>query len=168
MAHTRTVLIAAAMALGLAGSGQAHQIKTKTLSILHPWVHAAEAGTSSTDGFVVIKNISREPERLLGAALDGAGEAVLSQLSPGTPGGACKLTKGLEIAPGAALELKPGKAGLLFGKVGKTLMQDLYVDGVLHFAKAGDVKIEFFIESAEAKTSTDLVLADCATPQAVQ
>ena len=158
-------LLAAVTAVLLIGPSQAHQIKTKTLTIMHPWVHAAATGSASTDGFVVIKNIGKETDRLLGAFLDGAGEAAIVQQAPGTPGGVCKLAKGLEVPAGAAVELKPGNVSLQFGKLGKTLIQDLYADGVLHFEKAGAVKIEFYIEAAGATASSDaLVVADCASP----
>ena len=129
---------------------------------MHPWVHAAQAGALSTDGFVVIKNIGKEPERLLGASVDGALGTGLMQLIPGGPGGLCRLAAGIEIAPGATIELKPGRSGFMFGKLAKTLRQDLYVNGVLTFEKAGAIKVEFFIEAADAPSSSHQAVADCA------
>jgi periplasmic copper chaperone A len=151
-------LIAAA-GLVFASAAQAHQVKTTTLIITHPWVHGADAGAAFTDGFMTIRNVGKEPERLLGAVIDGVGEAMVTQAGPGK--GMCKLAKGIEIAPGATLELKPGRAGLLFGAVSKPLREALYADGVLNFAKAGAVKVEFFVEAAGAQSSGHAVLAEC-------
>ena len=165
---TKAMYLAATIAVLLSSAAQAHQIKTKTLIITHPWVHAADKGAPSTDGFLVIRNIGKEPERLLGAVIDGVGEAYVMQAGPRKGDGMCKLAKGIEIAPGATLELQPGQAGLTFGAVGKGLYENVYANGVLNVAKAGAVKVEFLIEAADAKSSGHVALSECGAVPATQ
>jgi periplasmic copper chaperone A len=168
MALAKSLAVAGCAALLLAGGAAAHQHKTKSLIILHPWVHAATAGAASTEGYLTIRNTGHETERLLGAVIDGVGEAAVMQPVAGQPHGNCKLAKGIDIAPGATLELKPGLAGLKFGAVSKTLLESVYANGVLNFAKAGAVKIEFYVEAEDAKSSGHVELADCAALPATQ
>ena len=168
MTSWKILALAAISGLAFGPSAQAHQIKTKSLVITHPWVHAADKGAAATDGFLVIRNIGKEPERLLGAVIDGVGEAAVVQAGPAQGDGMCTLAKGIEIAPGATLELKPGKAGLMFGAVSTSLYENAYANGVLNFAKAGAVKVEFLVEAADAKSSGHLALAECAPLPATQ
>jgi periplasmic copper chaperone A len=161
-------LLVALAALLVAYGAEAHKVKTTTLEIMHPWVHAADAGAASTSGYLVIHNTGTQTERLLGAVIDGVGEAVIVQTAAGQLDGSCRLGKGLEIAPGATLELKPGVAGLQFGMVSKDLMEAIYANGVLNFAKAGAVKVEFFIEATDAKASAHATLPECPLPTATQ
>ncbi len=154
-------VVAVLVALLVAHGAEAHKVKTRTLEILHPWVHAADAGAATTDGFMVIRNTGKQAERLLSAVIDGVGEATVMQASAGQPDGTCKLAKGIEIAAGATLELKPGQAGLRFGTVSKGLTELLYVNGVLNFETAGAVKVEFYVEAKDAKSSEHADLADC-------
>lgn len=149
-------------------AAEAHKIKTRTLEILHPWVHAAEAGAAGTDGFLVIRNTGKQADRLLGAVIDGVAEAVVVQLPSGQPDSSCRLAKGVEIAAGATMELRPGKTALRFAKVSKGLTEALYANGVLSFEKAGAVKVEFYIEAADAKSSGHAVVADCPMAAATQ
>lgn len=160
--------LAAVCGLAFGAAAKAHQVKIKSLVITHPWVHAAEKGAAATDGFLVIRNIGKEPERLLSAVIDGVGEALVVQAGPAKGDGMCRLAKGIEIAPGATLQLKPGKVGLAFGAVSKGLYENAYANGVLNFAKAGAVKVEFLIEAADAKSSGHVALAECAPLPATQ
>ena len=166
----RVVCLGIALTVTMACSltSAAHEIKAGTLLLHHPWVHAAKAGSASTDGYLMIRNMGSKPDRLLGATLEGAGAAVVVQLSvPSDAGALCRLDKGLEIAPGELVELKPGKIQLLFGAVARSLRQDIYATGTLLFEQAGPVNIEFFIESADAKTASHAAtgaLAACPGP----
>ena len=161
---TRAAVLIAAGACW-AAPGLAHEIKSGALVLHHPWVHAAAKGAASTDGFLVIKNTGTTPDRLLGATINGVGPAVVVQ--PGGAAGAsglCRLEQGIEIAPGATVVLKPGTAGLMFSDVSASLREDTYADGTLMFAKAGHVKIEFFVQAADSVTpshSAQAGLAAC-------
>ena len=168
MTAWKSLSLAAACGLAFGAGAEAHQIKTRTLVITHPWVHAADKGAALTDGFLVIRNIGREPEQLLGAVIDGVGEATVMRAGPAKGDGMCTLAKGIEIAPGATLELKPEQAGLRFGAVSKSLYENAYANGVLNFAKAGAVKVEFLIEAADAKASGHTTLAECKPLSATQ
>jgi copper(I)-binding protein len=65
--------MAAALAIGLASAGSAHQEVAGNLKIGHPWIREAAAGAPSTYACIIeIKNEGDEPETLLGATVDGA------------------------------------------------------------------------------------------------
>jgi copper(I)-binding protein len=73
--------LAAALSLGLATPGSAHQEVVGNLKIGHPWVREAAAGASGTYACIIeIKNEGDEPETLLGATIDGAGTGVIYQI----------------------------------------------------------------------------------------
>jgi len=166
---SRDLVVAGFAFVFCAASAPAHEIKTRTLVITHPWVHAAAAGALATDGFMIIHNTGHEADALIGATLIGAEDAVFAEPVAGATDGACKASKEIAIPAGATVRLEPGKLGLVFGKVSKGQDENLYADGVLHFRKAGAIKVEFFIEAPRAKASKDMVLADCTkAPQAVQ
>ena len=154
-----TLIKALGLAGALAGLGfcavcQAHEVKTRGLLLHHPWVHAAAAGAMGTDGFVIITNTGKAPERFLGATIEGAVDATLVRaVSPVDANALCRLENGIDIAPGATLVLKPGASGLLFGAVNKSLREDIYANGTLVFAKAGVVKIEFYIQAEDSKAA---------------
>ena len=155
-------MIAAALAFALsAAPAIAHEIKAGTLVITHPWVHAVPAGALATGGFMIIHNTGHEADALIGAAITGVADAAFAEPVAGAADGACKASKEIAIPAGATVRLEPGKLGLVFGKVAKGLDENLYADGVLHFRKAGAIKVQFFIEAARAKASKDVVLADC-------
>lgn len=161
-------LAAIAGGLSVCGVCQAHEVKIKGLVLHHPWVHAAVAGDVGTDGFVMITNTGKTPERLIGATLEGAGDAALVRSSSAVDASAlCRLENGIEIAPGATLVLKPGASGLLFGAVAKPLREDIYANGTLVFAHAGAVKVEFYVQADDSKAASHSAtgaMAACVVP----
>jgi copper(I)-binding protein len=73
--------LAAALSLGLATPGSAHQEVAGNLKIGHPWVREASAGAPGTYACIIeIKNDGDEPETLLDATIDGAGTGVIYQI----------------------------------------------------------------------------------------
>ena len=64
--------LAAALAIGFASPGLAHQETAGNLKIGHPWVREAPAGAPGTYSCIIeIDNDGDEPETLLGATIDG-------------------------------------------------------------------------------------------------
>jgi copper(I)-binding protein len=58
-----------------------------------------------------------------------------------------ELKNGLEIAPGATLELKPGSYHIMMMNLSRPLTKGDRVKGSLTFEKAGKVDIEFTVEA---------------------
>ena len=74
--------LAAALTIGVSSPGSAHQVVVGKLKIGHPWVREAAEGAPGTYSCIIeIQNDGDEPERLLGATIEGAGTGVLYKLT---------------------------------------------------------------------------------------
>ena len=62
---------------------------------------------------------------------------------------------GLEIMPGATVELKPGGYHLMFMGLTSPLAKGQSVKGTLTFANAGKVDVEFAVEGMGEKGGSD-------------
>src|SRR3984893_12817640 len=113
------VALAAALAIGLASPGSAHQETAGNLKIGHPWIRGAAAGAPGTYACIIeIKNDGDEPETLLGATVDGAGTGVLYQIIEKDGKFSSKTVEhGLLIKPHGSIELPPAIYQFRFGKV---------------------------------------------------
>jgi copper(I)-binding protein len=69
-------LLAIVMSVGIAALSnatvEAHELVFGTLKIEHPWVASTDAKTRETTGYVIeIQNDGKEPDRLVGASVNG-------------------------------------------------------------------------------------------------
>ena len=154
------VTLAAALAIGLASPGSAHQETAGNLKIGHPWIRAAAAGAPGTYACIIeIENDGDEPETLLGAAVDGAGNGALYQIIEKDGKYSSKVVEhGLLIKPHGSIELSPTAYQLKFGKITKALTEDSMVDGTLVFEKWGilfNVPIHFMVEQDNTAPKED-------------
>ena len=151
------VTLAAALAIGHASWGSAHQETAGNLKIGHPWIHEAAADAPSTYACIIeIENDGDEPETLLGATVDGAGTGVLYQIIEKDGKFSSKIAEhGLLIKPHGSIELPPAKYQFKFGKVTKALTEDSMVDGTLVFEKLHSVPIHFMVEQDDTAPKED-------------
>ena len=149
--------LAAALAIGLASPGSAHQETAGNLKIGHPWVREAHAGAPSTYACIIeITNDGDEPETLLGATVDGAGTGVLYQIIEKDGKFSSKIVEhGLLIKPHGSIELSPATYQIKFGKIAKALTADSMVDGTLVFEKLHSVPIHFMVEQDDTAPKED-------------
>lgn len=143
--------VAIAFASGLATPASAHMETAGKLKIGHPWVRAAQAGAPGTYACIIeIQNEGDEPETLLGASLEGAGNGVIWQIIEKDGKFTSKpVEHGLVIPPHGSLGLSPDTYQIRFGKVTKALVEDTMVDGTLEFEKLKSAKIDFAVEADE-------------------
>lgn len=161
-----SLILSAALAIGLTAPLSAHQETAGNLKIGHPWVRAAAEGASGTYGCIIeISNEGDKPERLLGATIDGAGNGVLYQLTE-TNGhfSSQPLQGGLLIKPHGSVELTPTTYQLRFGKVTKALTEDSMIDGTLVFETQGSVPIHFMVETDDTAPKEDAASSSDAQP----
>lgn len=122
----RTVTIALAAMLALAGAAQAHSYKQKRIEIVHPWTHPAAKGETVTVS-MLLRNLAKSADRLIGVrsafgatttlvnvpqgklALPGKGEVALKRDGPHIE--VANISKGLDPYDGFALTLVFEKAG---------------------------------------------------------
>jgi copper(I)-binding protein len=143
-----TRLLAALLLAVLATAAQAHEYKLGALEIKHPWTRATPKNAPVAGGYLKITNTGTTPDRLTGGSAEVAQKFEVHDMS--MDGGVMKmreLKEGLEIPPGAAVELKPGSYHIMMMNLSRPLAKGDKVKGSLTFEKAGKVDIEFAVEA---------------------
>ncbi len=140
--------LACAAAIGIVSPGSAHQEVVGKLTIGHPWVRAAQAGSAGTYACIIeIKNDGDEPETLLGASVEGAGKGVIYQIIEKDGKFSSKpIENGLVIKPHGSIELSPTTYQIRFGKLTSALTEDSMAGGTLEFEKLKTVPVQFMVE----------------------
>ena len=149
-----TRLLAAAIVLS-ASSTFAHDFKAGDLDIRHPWSKATFAGAPVAGGFMTITNHGKEVDRLVKVSSDIAGLVQIHEMK--VDNGMMKMgevPRGVEIAPGATVELTPGGLHVMFMSIKQPFQEGDKVRAVLTFEKAGDVAVEFKVEPANKGDDT--------------
>ena len=149
----RTVFFAALLTLvGSGGLAHAHEYKAGALTIVHPWVRATPKGAQVAGGFLTITNTGSAPARLIGGAVTGAGRSEVHATT--NEGGIARMRPvagGLEIKPGETVKLAPGGYHLMFMDLKGSFVDGELVEGTLRFEKAGDLPVEFEVQSVGAQ-----------------
>jgi copper(I)-binding protein len=146
------IFVSGLAAIAVAASAGAHEIKSKSLAIDHPWIRATPKGSAVTAGYLTVANKGNAADRLVGASLKGAGSAELHETT--IENGIAKmrpLRDGVEIGPGQTVSLEPSGRHIMFFDLKTSFEADTYVDGSLTFEKAGNVPVEFFVEAGTGK-----------------
>jgi len=152
--------LAAALAVGVSSLASAHQVVVGKLKIGHPWVREAAEGAPGTYSCIIeIQNDGDEPERLLGATIEGAGAGVLYKLTENN-GHFTSRPFGLVIKPHGSIELTPSTYQFKFGRITKALEADTMVNGTLVFEKLHSVPVEFMVEEDDTAPKEDPTLAE--------
>lgn len=143
-------LFAAALAFTvLTGFAQAHEFKAGDLEIHHPWAKATLPNQPVGGGFMEIVNTGSEPDRLVSGSAGFAGEVQIHEMEMND--GVMKmrqLADGLEIPAGATVKLEPGGLHIMFMELSEPLKEGEMKEATLTFEKAGDVSVEFAVQSA--------------------
>jgi copper(I)-binding protein len=143
---------AVAIALALsANSAQAFDYKISGLEIDRPWARATAKGAKVGAGYVKITNTGTAPDKLLGGSFSLSERLEVHEMSMDAVVMKMReLKSGLEIKPGASVELKPGSYHLMFTNLTRPLARGDRVKGTLKFEKAGTVEVEFAVEALGA------------------
>jgi copper(I)-binding protein len=121
--------------------------KIGALSIEAPWIRATPGGAKVAGGYMKIVNHGTQADRLIGGSLPVAGRFEVHEMA--VENGVMRmreLARGLEIAPGAAIELKPGSYHAMFMDLKQGLKEGETIKGTLVFEKAGKIEIEYRVE----------------------
>jgi periplasmic copper chaperone A len=148
-------LLAAVFAL-LMDAAQAHDYKLGALEIKHPWARATPKGAAVAGGYLTVVNTGNAPDRLLGGSSPAAERFEIHEMR--MTDGMMRmrpLPNGIEIKPGATVELKPGSYHLMFMKPRQPFVQGERIKGTLTFEKAGSIEVEYIVEAIGARSSSD-------------
>jgi copper(I)-binding protein len=144
------LLIAVALAL-LSALAQAQEYRAGALIIDHPWIRATPKGAPVAGGYMKITNNGTTPDRLIGGSTDAAKRFEIHEMK--MDNGVMKMRElkdGLEIPPGATVELKSGSYHIMMMNPSRQLTKGDKVRGSLTFEKAGKVDVEFAVEGMGA------------------
>jgi copper(I)-binding protein len=143
-----TAPVALLAAFLLSPAAFAHDYKVGPLVIDHPWSRATPRGAAVAGGYLKITNTGTTPDRLTGGATEAAKRFEIHEMS--MAGGVMRMRElkdGLEIPPGATIELKPGSYHVMMTDLSRPLTKGDRVKASLTFEKAGKIDIEFAVES---------------------
>jgi copper(I)-binding protein len=126
------------------GAPAASVFKIGDLTIETPWLRATPQGAKVAGGYMKIVNNGKEADRLTGGTIERAGRFEVHEMSmAGNVMQMRPLPDGLEIKPGASVELKPGGFHIMGMDLQSGYAAGQIVKGTLTFAKAGTVAIEY-------------------------
>lgn len=147
----RLALLSIALSALALSSASAHDYTVGSLKIDHPWARATPKGARVAGGYMKITNNGTTPDRLLGGSTDAAQKLEIHEMRmDGSVMKMRELPNGLEIPPGATVELKPGSFHVMMTGVSRPFVKGERVKAALTFEKAGKVDVEFAVEGAGA------------------
>lgn len=148
-------LAATALALSC-GAAFAQDYSAGPLKIEQPWTRATPAGAKVAGGYVAVTNTGSASDRLLGGSSEIAGKVEIHEMAMNNGVMTMRgLPDGVELKPGAKLELKPGGYHIMFMDLKRQLKEGEKVKGTLTFEKAGAVPVEFSVQSVGARAPAE-------------
>jgi len=140
--NRRRFALAALFAL-LAIPALALDYKLGAIEINHPWTRATPPTAQAGGGFLVLTNTGTTPDRLIAVKSPAADKVEIHEMKmDGNVMRMRELDKGLEIPPGATVELKPGGFHIMFMGLKAPFAKDTKVPLTLVFEKAGSIVVE--------------------------
>jgi copper(I)-binding protein len=136
-------MLAAALA---SGTALADEYRAKTLRISNAFARATPPGAKVAGAFMSIENQGKETDRLVSASSPVAGLVEIHEMA--MDGGLMKMraVKGIDLKPGATVELRPGGYHVMLEDLKQPLKQGEQVPVLLTFEKAGTVEIKVKVE----------------------
>lgn len=121
------------------------------IRIDQPWSRATPASAQTAGGYMTLTNKGTEPDRLIAVESAAAGRAELHEMKmDGSIMRMRELEKGVALAPGATVELKPGGYHVMFMQLKEPLKKGQSVPVVLVFEKAGRISVDMQVEALGA------------------
>lgn len=122
------------------------QQKAGALTIEQAWSRATPNGAKVGGGYLRITNTGLTPDRLTGGSFAAASRVEVHEMALENDVMRMKQVQGgLEIKPGATVELKPGAHHLMFMDLKEPLKEGQMIKGTLVFEKAGTVNVDYAV-----------------------
>jgi len=117
------------------------------------WMRATAPGQKTAAGYMIIRNKSAQPERLVGGSSEAA--AKLQTHTSIKDGDIMRMreVKGYDIPAKGSFELKPNGSHLMLVDLKRPLKEGDKVPVVLKFEKSGEVKVDFEVRPLAASAS---------------
>ena len=147
----RALPLSAILLAVLTAGAPAHDFRVGALEIARPWSRATPKGATVAGGYLKIINKGTAPDRLIGGSAEVAKRFELHEMRMND--GVMRMRElkgGLDIPPGATVELKPGSYHVMLTGLTRPLAKGEKLKGTLTFEKAGKVDVEFTVEDIGA------------------
>ncbi|MGE0584708.1 MAG: copper chaperone PCu(A)C [Flavobacteriaceae bacterium] len=138
----------AAMAFVTLPPASAHEYETETLTIGHPWLRVPPPGATVAAAYMTLTGKGDKGDRLVSASIPVADRTELHTMT--MDGGVMKmrpLENGIEVPAGETVKLAPGGMHVMLIGLNKPIVDGEKVKGVLTFQKAGEVEVEFVMQT---------------------
>ena len=149
---TRNFLPTAVVALLLSSLAvaSAHEYALGALKVVHPWSRATPQGATTAVAYMKLINNGATAIRLTGATSAAAQRVEIHEMS--MDGGVMRMRpiRGLDIAPGATVELKPSGMHLMLIGLKRPIAQEDLIPVTLAFADGTALAIDVYVEAAGA------------------
>jgi periplasmic copper chaperone A len=134
----------------------AHEYRAGDLHIVHPWTRATPPGARVAGGYMTIHNTGTVADRLIGGSFVESRAFEVHEMTHEY--GVMRmreLEKGLEIAPGQKVELKPGGFHVMMIDLRSPMKEGQSVAGTLVFERAGTISVSFKVEGMAGRGDHD-------------
>lgn len=143
-----SLIVAAAL---ITAPASAQNYKLGSLEIDQPWTRATPPTAKAGGGFVTITNKGTTADRLIAARSAASDKVEIHEMKmDGNVMRMRELDKGLEIPPGATVELKPGGYHIMFMELKAPFAKDAKVPVTLVFEKAGSIDVSLAVQAIGA------------------
>jgi periplasmic copper chaperone A len=147
----RRLALAALVAI-LALPALALDYKLGAIEIGHPWSRATPPTAESGGGYLVLKNTGTTPDRLIAVKSPAADKVEIHEMKmDGNIMRMREVEKGIEIPPGATVELKPGGFHVMFMGLKAPFAKEAKVPLTLVFEKAGSIDVDLMVQAMGAQ-----------------
>jgi copper(I)-binding protein len=146
----RHLALAALVAI-LALPAFALDYKLGAIEIGQPWTRATPPTAESGGGYLVLKNTGTTPDRLIAVKSPAADKVEIHEMK--MDGNIMRMRgveKGIEIPPGATVELKPGGFHVMFMGLKAPFAKEAKVPLTLVFEKAGSIDVDLMVQAMGA------------------
>lgn len=156
-ANCTTALAAALLSLlAIAAGGvgaPAHEFKSKTITVAHPWARATPPGAKVGGAYLEIQASKAGGDRLIGASADAVAGRVEIHTHEHGADDVMKMRQipDLEVKAGTSVLLSPGGHHLMLMELKRPLAEGDLIKITLQFEKAGTIDLETTVEPVGAK-----------------
>ncbi|WP_167755793.1 copper chaperone PCu(A)C [Vitreimonas flagellata] len=129
-------------ALALAPESAAQQ-RVGAITIEDPWVATTNPGAEVAGGYVTLRNAGPQPDRLISADSTRAARVELHEMNMDNGVMRMRQVEGIDVPAGGVATLRPGGLHIMFFDIDAQFQEGQRIPVVLHFERAGDVRVDF-------------------------
>jgi uncharacterized protein YcnI len=129
------------------GAASGARFQAGPIAVENLWLRATPGGAQVAGGYMKVTNTGSSPDRLIGGSLEGTSRVEIHEMKmEGDVMKMRRLERGLELKPGASVELSPGGYHLMGMGLQRQLTAGQVVKGTLQFEKAGTLNVEYQVK----------------------